>query len=131
MCWWCVDVKKTWFFDEVKNRPKTAILSPFSRPSKTAIFDHFSCVDEFWRFHDVLTTHFDDEMMLMPCWWWCRWRKSCSRGEKMTKNRPQQDLQKTTKMEPGTGGEKPRSGIVTRSVYDAIAWGGTCLTLLR
>jgi hypothetical protein len=29
-------------------------------------------------------------------------------------------------MEPGTGGEKPRSGRVTRSVYDAIAWGRTC-----
>jgi hypothetical protein len=25
------------------------------------------------------------------------------------------------KMEPGTGGENPRSGRITRSVYDAIA----------
>jgi hypothetical protein len=39
----------------------------------------------------------------------------------MTKNDPQQNPIKNTKMEPGTGGEKPRSGRVTRSVYDAIA----------
>jgi hypothetical protein len=38
--------------------------------------------------------------------------------EKMTLSRT---LKKKTKMEPGTGGEKPRSGRVTRSVYDAIA----------
>jgi hypothetical protein len=40
----------------------------------------------------------------------------------MTKNRPQQDpIKKTKKLEPGTGGENPRSGRDTRSVYDAIA----------
>jgi hypothetical protein len=38
--------------------------------------------------------------------------------EKSTLNK---DLKRTAKMEPGTGGENPRSGRVTRSVYDAIA----------
>jgi hypothetical protein len=39
----------------------------------------------------------------------------------MRKIDPQQNPVKPTKIEPDTGGEKPRSGRVTRSVYDAIA----------
>jgi hypothetical protein len=106
-----------------KTGKKQPFWAPFSRPSKTAIFDHFSCVDEFWRLHDVLRTNFDDEIMLITCRWWCRWRKSCSRGQKLTKNRPHKTLKKNDKkLEPGTGGENPRSGRVTRSVHDAIAW---------
>jgi hypothetical protein len=53
--------------------------------------------------------------------------KKVVRGAKKNeKNRPSAEPYKTTKMEPDTGGEKPRSGRVTRSVYDAIAWGWPC-----
>jgi hypothetical protein len=80
-----------------KTGQKQPFWASFSRPSKTTIFGHFSCVDEFWWFHDVLISNFDDEMMLMTCRWWCRWRKSCSRGKKNEKNRPSAEPCKTHK----------------------------------
>jgi hypothetical protein len=79
------------------------------------------------RFQDVLTTNFDDDMMLMTCWWWCRWRKKLfERSKNDEKSTLNKTLKKNIKMEPGTGGENPRSGRVARSVYDAIVWGRTC-----
>jgi hypothetical protein len=82
MCWWCVDVKKTWFFDEVKNRTKTAILSLFFETLKNGYFWPFFvcwrvlmiswCVDnKYWRW-TMLTTR----------WWWRWWRKKVVRETK-------------------------------------------------
>jgi hypothetical protein len=61
VCWWCDTVKKTSFFDEVKNRPKTAIFSPFSRTLKN---DHFWPFFVCWR---VLTISW---RAANKFWWW-------------------------------------------------------------
>jgi hypothetical protein len=117
MCW----CQKTWFFDEVKNRPKNTHFEPlFQDPQKTAIFDHFSCVGEFWWFHDVLTTNFDDEMMLMMCWWWCRWRKNLIERLKIDENWPSAEPKKKPKWSPeraarNRGAEGSQGAFMTRS----------------
>jgi hypothetical protein len=48
-------------------------------------------------------------------------KKLFERSKNDEKSDPQQDPKIHAKLEPGTGGENPRSGRVTRSVYDAIA----------
>jgi hypothetical protein len=82
MCWWCVDVIKTSIFDEVKNRPKTAILSLFFETLENSHFwPFFVCWrvlmiswcanNKFWWWHGVNDV------------WWCRWwRKKVRRGKK-------------------------------------------------
>jgi hypothetical protein len=127
MCWWCDDVKKTSIFDEVKNRPKTAILSPFSRALKNVHFwPFFGC----WRVLTILwrvTTNFDDEMMSTTCDDAVDDEKKLRRAKKLTKKRPSAEPYKNTKNGARHGRWEPRSGRVTRSVYDAIAWRWPCL----
>jgi hypothetical protein len=80
--------KKRDFSMRSKTGQKQPFWAPFSRPSKTAIFDHFSCVDEFWWFHDVLTTNCDDDKM------WTTYddavddEKKLRRGQKNDEKRP-------------------------------------------
>jgi hypothetical protein len=105
-----------------KTGQKQPFWASFSGPSKTAIFDHFSCVVEFWRFHDVLTTNFDDEMMLLTCWWRCRCGKSCSEVKKWRKNRPSTRPLKPTKNGARHGRREPaeRKGHKERLWRDRV-----------
>jgi hypothetical protein len=115
MCWCQKNVIFRW---GQKTGQKHPFWTSFSRPSKTAIFDHFSCIDEFWRFHDVLTRNFDDEMVLTTCWWWCRWRKSCSRGQKMTKKRPSAKPNKNEQ----NGARHGRRETAERKIHKERLW---------
>jgi hypothetical protein len=67
-----------------------------------------------------LITKFDDEMMWYHVDDDVDGEKKIDREAKITKKRPSAEPYKIPKMEPGTGGEKPRSGKLTRSVYNAI-----------
>jgi hypothetical protein len=79
MMWWCQKKPQFWWGQK---QAKNSHFEPLFRdPQKTAIFDHFSCVDEFWQFHDVLNKFWrwddgNDVLMMMKMT-----KKSCSRGK--------------------------------------------------
>jgi hypothetical protein len=91
MCWWCDDVKKTSIFEEVKNRPKTAILIPFSRTLKN---DHFWPFFVCWRVLTILwraDKNFDGVMISTTCDATVDDEKKVEGGKKKYENDPQQN----------------------------------------
>jgi hypothetical protein len=65
MYWWCVDVKKTRFFDEVKNRPKNSHFKALFRdPQKQPFLTIFRVLTSF----NVFMTCWQQILMMRWCW---------------------------------------------------------------